>query len=107
MNCKEAEKLIGQFIRNELEDKELEHFVLHTKYCDSCMEELSIQYLVEEGMNRLEEGGAFDLQGELDIKLVQSLAKVRFRKRMHRLLFLAEIFSIIVIAIIAFTLLFK
>lgn len=106
MNCKESEKLIGQFIRNELEDNELEFFVLHTKSCKFCMEELSIQYLVEEGMNRLEDGGAFDLKGELDTKLAQSLAKVRFHKRMQKLYFMAEILSIIVVAIVAFTLLF-
>ncbi|HKM04144.1 MAG TPA: zf-HC2 domain-containing protein [Lachnospiraceae bacterium] len=106
MNCKESEKLIGQFIRNELEDKELELFVLHTKSCKSCMEELSIQYLVEEGMNRLEEGGAFDLQGELEMKLMQSLTKARFRRRMQRFYFIAEVFAIIAIAIVAFTILF-
>lgn len=107
MNCKEADKLIGLFISNKLEDYKLEQFVIHTQNCKTCMEELSIQYLVSEGMNRLEEGGTFDLNGELDEKLVQSLAKIRFKNRINIACFVAEIISIITIGFITFLVLFK
>ncbi len=69
MNCKEFEKLIPDFITNRLEYKELKAFISHVEACEECKEELTIQFLVAEGMVRLVEGDAFDLQKELDIRM--------------------------------------
>ncbi len=65
MDCKEVERLIPEFISDKLDYKNLERFIGHIESCEDCMEELSIQFLVTEGMLRLEDGGAFDLQKEL------------------------------------------
>ena len=37
-----------------------------------------IQFLVTEGMQRLEDGDAFDLQRELELRLAEAKRKVRF-----------------------------
>lgn len=77
MNCKEFEKMIPDFIANRLEYKELKAFVAHVEECEECKEELTIQFLVAEGMVRLVEGGPFDLQMELDIRMETALRGIR------------------------------
>ena len=42
------------------------------------LQELVIQFLVTEGMQRLEDGDAFDLQRELELRLAEAKRKVRF-----------------------------
>ncbi|MDE5892821.1 MAG: hypothetical protein K2H45_07870, partial [Acetatifactor sp.] len=43
----------------------MKRFTEHVDACDSCREELVIQFLIREGMARLEDGDVFDLQREL------------------------------------------
>ena len=77
MNCKEFEKLIPDFIDRKLDFLTLSQFNKHMKECDDCKEELVIRFLVTEGIQRLEEGDAFDLQRELDQYLEEADRKVR------------------------------
>lgn len=53
--CKEFEKLIPGFIGRKLDFPTLKRFYEHWERCGECREELSIQFLVAEGMQRLEE----------------------------------------------------
>jgi hypothetical protein len=69
MDCKEFEKMIPDFINRKLDYFQLKSFIRHLDNCDSCKEELVIQFLVSEGIQRLEDGEAFDLQSELDARL--------------------------------------
>lgn len=69
MNCKETEKKIPSFLQDELDDSMLEEFIEHVENCSECKEELSIQFLVTEGLERLEKGNNFNLQEELLMKL--------------------------------------
>ena len=75
MNCKEFEKNIPDFIAGKLDFQE---FGEHMRECPGCKEELVIQFLVTEGMQRLEDGDAFDLQRELELRLAEAKRKVRF-----------------------------
>ena len=43
-----------------------EKFIAHIESCQECMEEVSIQFLITEGMNRLEQGDTFELKKELE-----------------------------------------
>ena len=54
MNCKEVEKKIFSFLQDDLDGRNLAEFVEHIDECPECMEELSIQFLVAEGMDQLE-----------------------------------------------------
>lgn len=78
MDCKEFERLIPGFIKQEMDFKTLKKFKEHLDICENCKEELVIQFLVIEGMARLEEGNAFDLQKELDRRMYEAERKVRF-----------------------------
>ncbi len=69
MDCKEIEKIILKFIHKECSHKEIEMMIEHIKHCPECKEELTIQFLLKEGINRLENGESFDLNAELEKRL--------------------------------------
>ena len=75
--CKEFEKLIPGFIGRKLDFPTLKRFYEHRESCEECKEELDIQFLVSEGMQRLEDGNAFDLQSELRERLEETRRKIR------------------------------
>lgn len=80
MDCKEIQKWIPDFLKDKLDDKELEMFMEHIAECPECKEELTIQFLVSVGMEFLEEGNTFDLQSELQDKMELAESKLRFRR---------------------------
>lgn len=82
MNCKEAEKKIPAFLDDELDGSDLAEFVEHIEECPECKEELSIQFLVTEGMEQLERGNNFNLQEAL----VKTLDSADDRIRVNRVL---------------------
>lgn len=78
MDCGKFEKMIPAFLNNALEYKDLKRFLKHVDTCAACKEELTIQVLVSEGMARLEEGSAFDLQKELGNRIEEAGKHIRF-----------------------------
>ena len=83
MDCKEFEKKIPAFVANALDYRELKQFLAQVESCAECKEELTIQVLISEGMARLEEGSAFDLQKELKRRM-QEAEKHIWLHRMFR-----------------------
>ena len=77
MDCKEFEKLIPDFIHHRMDYPTLKQFAEHVRTCDDCKEELTIQFLVTEGIQRLESGSAFNLQKELDLRLSEAEYKLK------------------------------
>lgn len=94
MDCTTAERRISFFLAGELDERDTEEFVGHIEQCEACMEELAIQYLISEGMHRLEDGGAFDLNKELKEMLLWTKKRVRRQKRLDLVLFCAEIAAV-------------
>ncbi|MCR5655663.1 MAG: zf-HC2 domain-containing protein [Lachnospiraceae bacterium] len=77
MNCKEIQRMIPNFIKQELKEESLAEFVAHIDACDECREELAIHYLTTEGIHRLENGASFSLDDELDDMLDQAERKLK------------------------------
>ena len=102
MNCIETEKMIPAYLQDELEGKELDLFMEHIENCPECKEELSIQFLVSEGMEQLEAGNNFNLQKALQAKLASGLHEVKvWRVLRHTLICMeAAVAAYIVIALI-------
>ncbi len=98
MDCREFERLIPDFMKQKLDFLTLERFHGHMEECANCKEELVIQFLVSEGMQRLEEGDAFDLQKELDQRLSETRRKVKFHYAFLRVGLGLEILSALAIA---------
>ncbi len=80
MNCIEAQKLIQEFLDDDLDNRELSDFLGHIDSCPECKEELTIQFLVKVGMQRLEDGNTFNLSTELDNLLAESRKKLSARR---------------------------
>lgn len=90
MTCKETEKLIPPFLQDDLDTEELREFMEHIEQCDECREELTIQFLVTEGMLRLEAGNVFDLQSELKYRLDEVAHALKLRESMQWFLYALE-----------------
>lgn len=98
MDCKETRRSIGSFLKNEMDDHTAYEFVEHILSCNECMEELTIEYLLFEGISRLENADDIDVKSELEEKLNQILKRKKIREQLKAGLFL-------VIAVVACTLL--
>lgn len=84
MDCKQIQKLIEPFDRNELSLRDEEIFVNHMIDCKECQEELEIFYIVQYGLtddySNLEYGldeykkliKSYDFKGLVDKKLTNS-----------------------------------
>ncbi|MGN0430916.1 MAG: zf-HC2 domain-containing protein [Lachnospiraceae bacterium] len=96
MDCKEFERMIPAFVANNLEYKDLKEFLKHAENCTECQEELTIQVLISEGMARLEEGSAFDLQQELKHRLEEAKHGIRVHQT-----FLSVCITSVVMAVLA------
>ncbi len=79
--CKELERSIPQFLKDELTNGQLKQFLSHVESCEECKEELTIQILTQIGTKRLEDGQAFHL-GKTCTDML-SLAQRRLAKREH------------------------
>lgn len=99
MDCKEAQKCIRSFFADELNTGEAKKFVDHVRTCKDCMEELTIEYLLSEGVSRLENADDIDVESELEEKL----NRVINRKRIHSQL-KAGLFLVVFILICIFLL---
>ncbi|MDE6601259.1 MAG: zf-HC2 domain-containing protein [Lachnospiraceae bacterium] len=97
MNCKEAEKKIPPFLNDELDGRGLAEFVEHIEDCPECMEELSIQFLVAEGLEQLEQGNNFNLQKALTWKLDDAGYKIRVNRILRHVLLVLEAAVVVVI----------
>ena len=96
MDCKEVIKMIPDFLNHKLNSRELRNFLNHIEEC----KELSIQFLVQEGMARLEEGNTFDLQKEFDWMMEDARRRMKIREVFHFLVYAIEILAIITIVTI-------
>lgn len=98
MDCKEFERLIPDFIDRKLDFLMLEQFNKHRETCEDCQEELVIRLLVTEGIQRLEEGDAFDLQKELNHYYADAERKIAFHRRFLRVGEVLEAIGIMAVA---------
>ena len=101
MDCKEFEKLIPDFMKDRLDYSSMKRFSEHMERCGNCKEELVIQFLVTEGVQRLEDGRAFDLQKEMDQRISRIKRKIKLHGNMIRPGIAMEIAAVCILAGIA------
>ncbi len=85
------EKLIPQFLDDDLDNQDLANFLDHIDNCPECKEELTIQFLVRVGMQRLEDGNTFNLVKELERELAEAKKKMHRRKTLVLISYILEI----------------
>ncbi len=95
------EKRIPDFLEDRLCNRDLEQFLDHLADCPQCRDELSIQYLVYEGVPRLETGETFNLQEELGGYVNLERKRLHGRKRLSLLALLFELVTVLAAAAVA------
>lgn len=79
MDCKETQRCIRLFLNGELDRRTEQKFVEHIRSCQECREELTIEYLFNVAIERLENAEVFDVERELEEKLNRAVN----RKKVH------------------------
>ena len=82
--------MIPQFLSDDLTTEELRDFMEHIENCTDCKEELTIEFLVSEGLVRLENGAVFDLQKELSERIATAERYLHWRENVQMLLYILE-----------------
>ena len=98
VTCKEFEKLIPDYVAKKLDYLTLKEFYAHMESCADCKEELTINFLVTDGIKKLENGDAYDLHKEWDNKVEETRRRIHRSDRVIRLGFWLEIFAVGIIA---------
>lgn len=80
-DCRSYRKNFGRFLNGKLEGKERRLLMKHVEECAECREELRIQYLLQEGMFRLEHGGTFDINSDFERMLVDVQKEIKQESR--------------------------
>lgn len=94
MNCKEFEMEIPKFINHKMDYLSLKEFYAHMQACPDCKEELTIHFLVTDGLHKLEAGDAFDLQKEWNLRMDEAKKKLRRSEGILQVGFWAEIVAV-------------
>ena len=99
MDCITFNKDIDAFIKGELCDEELNAFLLHLKQCRSCEEELQVNYIVQEGMKRMNDRHAsLNIAAAYGDELKDNNNYIASRKRM---IVVSDIFRTLIIWTVA------
>lgn len=71
MNCQEFQGKIQNFIQDTLEPEVSGSFVHHVRNCADCYDELEIQYMIQVGLERMDDdkGQSLNLKKELQEQL--------------------------------------
>jgi predicted anti-sigma-YlaC factor YlaD len=83
MTCKEAVRLIPEFLNDNLDEKDLEKFIAHIENCDECREELTIMSLVTEGLSRLEDGSSFNVNDSVRDRIERAQHRIRVHRHLE------------------------
>lgn len=86
MNCRETQQMIDRYLKDTLNDRELQAFLGHIRECPSCYEELEIYYTIHYALDYLDEGrkGGMNPSASLQRELSERNRLLR-RSRVFRL----------------------
>lgn len=90
-DCKKIEKMIPKYLTNKLTTYEMLPFLEHVKNCPECREEVTIQYMVTEGLSRAEIDNDYDLLAGFNARINESYKQIKA----HDVVFTGFVFCII------------
>ena len=96
IDCKQIEKYIPIYLENKLSAVKTRQLLEHIRGCKACKEELTIQYMVSEGLNQAEENNDYDLVSGLENRNKEAMQQVTA----HEFLTIAFVFVVFVILLI-------
>ena len=93
VDCKKIERMIPRYLENKLSVYEMQAMLDHMRECKNCKEELTIQYMVSEGLNKAEIENDYNLLQSLENKIIDSYKQIKS----HDFLYFGFVFCIIAI----------
>lgn len=105
MTCKEFEKLIPDYVAKKLDYLTLREFYAHMQSCEECKEELTINFLVKDGLQKLEEGDAYDLHKEWGNRVDETKRRLKRNEAVMQMGFWIEVVAVGIITGVAIWLL--
>ena len=106
MDCKEFAGLIQDFLGDRLDEMKLSEFLEHVDECENCKDELRIQYLIYEGLERLETGATFDVDKDLAKTMELQRKRLRTRNAVKKTAIAWEILTVATFTIVMSVILF-
>ena len=106
MDCKEFQEIIPDFLDEKLKRRKTQQFFEHMENCEECSEELKIQYLIKEGIIRLENGDSFDLNKEFKKTIENTKEHMKKQFIINMVIYSLEavaILAVIFILVLVFT----
>lgn len=77
-DCREYRLYMWPYLNLELNDSKIDLLMKHVDSCSECKNELKIQFLVSEGLNRLENNhSGYNLLNDFEARLVESKDRCR------------------------------
>lgn len=86
MDCINYRMNMLPYLKHELSIKKTRKLLSHVAECAECREELKVQFLVMEGMKRLEYGKTFHLEEDFEKSLKASSREYNMRDILQKLL---------------------
>ena len=104
LDCRKAQQMINGYIKDTLDERELQAFLDHVRECPSCYEELEIYYTIHLALDYLDDGhGAVNpgqqLVREIDAKY-RELYKVKILQIIRNILTAAALAAAVLTAVI-------
>ena len=96
-NCKEIQALIPRYLSGELTLHEARGFTKHLKKCRDCREEIEISYLLDKGLERVENGESVDLHTDLEQMLGETEEAITHLTQFNTAVYLIESTAIFVL----------
>lgn len=97
--CSWYESKMDDFFADRLTNEEMERFLAHGKQCEACQEELSIRFLIGEGMEIIDAGESFHLDNELAARQEEAGVRLQKRKRLEGTAVRMEILAVVAVAL--------
>ena len=94
MNCRNFRDMIPAFEADELNDEQLGAFLTHYRECATCREDLSIQLLVDRGLDHLETGKSFNLKKEVEQTVTESTKRLKARRKLEKIAYTLELVTV-------------
>lgn len=97
MTCKETKAHIQAFINKEIGLRDVGEFLEHLDECASCRDELETEFLIKEGLTRLEAGEVFNFEKDLQNLLNSQQKRVNLFSWLKYLVFAFFVMFVLVI----------
>lgn len=98
MNCRQCQNLIEAYIAGKLAGDELDEFVDHVHVCESCLEELKINYSIITALEQIDRDD--ELSDDYDSEVEQKISSYLHRRKRRKIVLVASFVAVLLISFV-------